>query len=347
MSPAEANIEASMSTIREKIEHNESLFLAPQATRSVESRGRRFPEKPHALRTAFQRDRDRILHTKAFRRLAHKTQVFPAPEGDHYRVRLTHTLEVTQVARTIARALALNEDLVEAICLGHDLGHTPFGHLGEEVLTEFLGKPFRHNEQSCRIVDHLQWRGETQDAIPGGLNLTWEVRDGILNHTWSMPQPGTLEGQVARFADRIAYLSHDIDDAIRAGVLTLQDLPEPVNQVLGTTSSARIDSMVGSLVAASASLERIVMTPEVFEVMSLTRAFMFERVYQRPQSKQEHDRVTNLLTELLVYYRSHPDTLPAGDSEDDFETRLVDYVSGMTDRFALREHQRLLQKEPV
>lgn len=331
-----------MSTIREKIEHNESLYLAPQATRSAESRGRRIPEEPHALRAAFQRDRDRILHTKAFRRLAHKTQVFPAPEGDHYRVRLTHTLEVTQVARTIARALALNEDLVEAICLGHDLGHTPFGHLGEEVLTEFLGRQFRHNEQSCRIVDHLQWRGETQASIPGGLNLTWEVRDGILNHTWSMPQPGTLEGQVARFADRIAYLSHDIEDAIRAGVLTLADLPEPASRVLGTTSSARIDSMVGSLVTASEGLERIAMTAEVFEVMSLTRDFMFQRVYQRPESEQEHERVTRLLTDLLEHYRDHPGDLPSESSgEDDFETRLVDYVSGMTDRFALREHARL------
>src|SRR5688572_20560796 len=224
-----------MTTVRDQIEALELGSLSSKAQLASSSKGREHPEPEDDLRTCYQRDRDRIGHSKAFRRLAHKTQVFIAPEGDHYRVRLTHTLEVAQIARTIARALRLNEDLVEAICLGHDLGHTPFGHLGEEVLTEFLGRQFRHNEQSCRIVDHLQWRGETQDAIPGGLNLTWEVRDGILNHTWSMPQPGTLEGQVARFADRIAYLSHDIDDAIRAGVLTLNDLPEPVNRVLGTT----------------------------------------------------------------------------------------------------------------
>ncbi|MCW3036555.1 MAG: dgt, partial [Actinobacteria bacterium] len=189
--------------VREQIEAAEETRLSPYAMRSARSRGRQVPEEPHPLRTAFQRDRDRILHAKAFRRLAHKTQVFLAPEGDHLRVRLTHTLEVTQVARTIARALQLNEDLAEAICLGHDLGHTPFGHLGEDVLSEFLGRPFRHNEQSLRIVDCL----ETRAGRPG-LNLTWEVRDGIVNHTWSMPPPATLEAQIARYADRIAYVNH-------------------------------------------------------------------------------------------------------------------------------------------
>lgn len=323
-----------MSTIRERIEGNECILLASRATRSAESKGRSVPEDPHPLRTAFQRDRDRILHTKAFRRLAHKTQVFPAPVDDHYRVRLTHTLEVTQVARTIARALALNEDLVEAICLGHDLGHTPFGHLGEEVLTRFLGRPFRHNEQSCRVVDHL--------------NLTWEVRDGILNHTWSMPQPATLEGQVARFADRIAYLSHDIDDAIRAGVLSLVDLPEATNRMLGATSSARIDAMVGAVVAASESLESVRVAPAMFEVMAQTRKFMFDKVYKSPTLRAEHHRVTTLLDALLRHLAAHPDDIPAeyGQGED-FETRLMDYVSGMTDRFAVREHGRLLQREPV
>ncbi|MGQ0679539.1 MAG: deoxyguanosinetriphosphate triphosphohydrolase [Actinomycetota bacterium] len=328
-------------SIREKIEHNESLFLASQAARSAGSQSRRFPEQPHHLRTAYQRDRDRIVHTKAFRRLAHKTQVFPAPQDDHHRVRLTHTLEVTQVARTVARALALNEDLAEAICLGHDLGHTPFGHLGEEVLTEFLGRPFRHNEQSVRVVDHLQWRGDSR-----GLNLTWEVRDGILNHTWSMPVPGTLEGQVARFADRIAYLSHDIDDAIRAGVLTLHDLPDAANQVLGTSSSSRIDAMVNSLVAASADLEAIRVEPHIFEVMAQTRRFMFERVYRSPMLLNDHIRIRKLLMELLFYYRDHPGELP-GEGSADFQTRLVDYVSGMTDRFAIREHQRLFASERV
>ncbi len=331
-----------MTSIRQTIEANEFQFLAPEASRSAESRGRRFPEEPHSLRTAYQRDRDRILHSKAFRRLAHKTQVFPAPQGDHYRVRLTHTLEVTQVARTAARALGLNEDLVEAICLGHDLGHTPFGHLGEQVLSAFLGRPFRHNEQSCRLVDHLQWRGEAAERRPGGLNLTWEVRDGILNHTWSMPLPSTLEAQVARYADRIAYLSHDIEDAIRAGVLAVEDLPEVSRRVLGKTTSARIDAMVGSLVDASATLDRIAVTPEVFDAMAVTRKFMFERVYNRPESRREHARIVALLRELVEHYRDHPEDLPADESgTGDFETRLIDYVSGMTDRFALREHERL------
>lgn len=335
-----------MSAIRESLEQNELGYLAPQATRAAKSRGRRFPEEPHPFRTAFQRDRDRILHSKAFRRLAYKTQVFPAPQGDHYRVRLTHTLEVSQVARTIARALRLNEDLVEAICLGHDLGHTPFGHLGEKVLSDFIGRPFKHNEQSLRIVDFLQWRGESFGSKPGGLNLTWEVRDGILNHTWSMPPPETLEAQVARFADRIAYLSHDIDDAIRAGVLAVGDLPEEANRVLGTTSSSRIDTMVASLVKASSGLEEIAMTPEVFDVMALTRRFMFERVYNRPESKSEHEAVTRLLQELLDHYRNNPGELPPDEmGVGDFETRLIDYVSGMTDRFATREHARLVRTE--
>lgn len=331
-----------MASIRENIEANEQHLLAPQACRAAASRGRRYPEDPHPLRTAYQRDRDRILHSKAFRRLAHKTQVFPAPQGDHYRVRLTHTLEVTQVARTAARALRLNEDLAEAICLGHDLGHTPFGHLGERVLSEFLGRPFRHNEQSCRLVDHLQHRGDASSPPEGGLNLTWEVRDGILNHTWSMPVPSTLEAQVARYADRIAYLSHDIEDAIRAGVLQVEDLPGVTNRVLGRTGTARIDTMVGSLVQASAPLEQIAVTPEVYEAMALTRKFMFERVYNRPESRDEHARIVALLRQLVEHYRDHPQDLPGtGAQPDDFQTRMIDYVSGMTDRFALREHERL------
>lgn len=331
-----------MTSIRQSIEANEFRFLAPQAARAAESRGRRFPEEPHPLRTAYQRDRDRILHSKAFRRLAHKTQVFPAPLDDHQRVRLTHTLEVTQIARTAARALRLNEDLAEAICLGHDLGHTPFGHLGEKVLSDFLGRPFRHNEQSRRLVDHLQWRGEAPGSRPGGLNLTWEVRDGILNHTWSMPMPDTLEAQVARYADRIAYLSHDIEDAIRAGVLKVDDLPEVTNRVLGKTTSARIDAMVGSLVQASQPLQEVAVTPEVFDAMAVTRKFMFDRVYNRPESQAQHARIVHLLRELVEHYRDHPEDVPADESSDeDFQTRLIDYVSGMTDRFALREHERL------
>jgi dGTPase len=345
-----------MQIIRREIEANESLLLGPQATRSAESRGRAVPEQPHPLRTSFQRDRDRILHSKAFRRLAHKTQVFLAPDGDHYRVRLTHTLEVSQVARTIARALRLNEDLAEAICLGHDLGHTPFGHLGEDALSSFLGRTFRHNQQSLRIVELLETRGVDDGGIDRrGLNLTWEVRDGILNHTWSMPLPATLEAQVARYADRIAYISHDIDDAIRAGVLALVDLPAETNRIFGTTTSSRIDVMVGSLVEASLGQEQIRMTQEVFDAMAETRRFMFERVYNRPEVTSEHERVKQLLTDLLEYYREHPADIsggqllpPAGiDGSDDFETRLTDYVAGMTDRFAVREHGRLFASTPV
>src|SRR5918997_1117227 len=225
--------------VRERIEVAERSQLSDRAQLSSDSKGREQQEGDDPIRTDFQRDRDRIVHSKAFRRLAHKTQVFLAPEGDHYRVRLTHTLEVTQIARTIARALQLNEDLVEAICLGHDLGHTPFGHLGEEVVASFL-PGFRHNLQSVRIVEVIE-----------ALNLTWEVRDGIANHTWSMPMPATLEGQIARYADRIAYLNHDIDDAMRAGILTEADLPQLTTEVLGATHSDRIHRMVIDLVEAS------------------------------------------------------------------------------------------------
>src|SRR5437868_638775 len=228
-------------TPRDRLEEIERRTLSERAVLAAESKGRERDEPLHPLRTAFQRDRDRVVHAKAFRRLKHKTQVFIAPEGDHYRVRLTHTLEVSQIARTAARALGLNEDLTEAIALGHDLGHTPFGHLGEQALTPFLGRPFRHNEQSLRIVDHLERDG-------AGLNLTWEVRDGIVNHTWSMPQPSTLEAQVVRFADRIAYVNHDVDDALRAGVLEQRELPELVLEVLGRTHGERLDTLVGDLV---------------------------------------------------------------------------------------------------
>ena len=241
-----------MTTIRSRIEDNERKTLSERAVLSVASKGRDRGEPEDELRTCFQRDRDRVVHSKAFRRLAHKTQVFLAPEGDHYRVRLTHTLEVTQVARTIARALALNEDLVEAICLGHDLGHTPFGHMGEESVARYQ-PGFRHNLQSVRIVEVLE-----------DLNLTWEVREGIANHTWSMPMPATLEGQIARYADRIAYLNHDIDDAIRAGILSEEDLPATTTNVLGTGHRERINTMVGDLVRASEGAPDISMSPQVF-----------------------------------------------------------------------------------
>jgi dGTPase len=351
-----------MREIRLDIEKQEEAGLAPGAARSAQSAGREFPEPPHQLRTSFMRDRDRILHSKAFRRLAHKTQVFPAPNGDHYRVRLTHTLEVSQVARTIARALRLNEDLVEAICLGHDLGHTPFGHLGEEVLSEFLGRPFRHNEQSLRIVERLESRTVGGVVMPGGLNLTWEVRDGILNHTWSMPRPATLEAQVARYADRIAYISHDIEDAVRAGVLGLGDLPVETIRVLGATSSSRIDTMVGALVDASIGSHEVRMSEDVFEVMAATRTFMFDHVYNRAALTAHQLEVSTLLSELLEHFARNPEDIP-GESPnvspkspnrspsqsqgEDLPVRVIDYVAGMTDRFALREHERLIRAASV
>jgi dGTPase len=324
-----------MDDIRARIEDSEERLLARYASRSASSRGRELPEDLHPFRTAFQRDRDRILHSKAFRRLAHKTQVFLAPEGDHYRVRLTHTLEVTQIARTIARALRLNEDLAEAICLGHDLGHTPYGHLGEEVLTEFLGRQFRHNEQSLRIVDKLERRGDRH-----GLNLTWEVRDGILNHTWSMPDPATPEAKVARFADRIAYISHDIDDALRAGVLVETDLPSATSRVLGRNSSGRIDTMVASVVKASGGGD-VEMESDILDVLIETREFLYKKVYTRPEVQAEHDRARALLRALCDHYEAHPEELPAGD--DEAEIRMIDYIAGMTDRFARREYERIMR----
>jgi dGTPase len=306
--------------VRTRIEENEKVALSERAVLSVASKGRDRDEPEDDLRTCFQRDRDRVVHSKAFRRLGHKTQVFLAPEGDHYRVRLTHTLEVTQVARTIARALALNEDLVEAICLGHDLGHTPFGHMGEEIVAAFQ-PGFRHNLQSVRIVEVLE-----------DLNLTWEVRDGIANHTWSMPMPSTLEGQIARYADRIAYLNHDIDDAIRAGILTEADLPEATRTVLGTGHRDRIGTMVEDLVRSSERTLDISMTQEVFDAMGETRTFLFDEVYLGRISPEVKAQVENVLTTLLDHFEEHPPEGPGADAR----TAAVDYVAGMTDRFAIR-----------
>ena len=284
--------------------------------------------------TCFEVDRARIVHSKAFRRLAHKTQVFLAPEGDHYRVRLTHTLEVTQVARTIARSLSLNEDLVEAVCLGHDLGHTPFGHLGEEVVAAF-NPGFRHNLQSVRIVEVLE-----------RLNLTWEVRDGIANHTWSMPLPSTLEGQIARFADRIAYINHDIDDAVRAGVLVEGDLPDETRRVLGATHEERVRTMMADLVGSSTDQPEIRMSDEVFEAMATTRTFLFERVYLGRVAPATRDAVERILQTLLQHYAAHPEAIPRGPeaavADHDPTLASVDYVAGMTDRFALRAFEELV-----
>src|SRR5204862_1876124 len=288
---------------RERTEEIERTTLSERATLSSETKGREREEAPDRLRAAFQRDRDRIVHAKAFRRLKHKTQVFLSPEGDHYRVRLTHTLEVSQIARTVARALRLNEDLTEAIALGHDLGHTPFGHLGEEALSPFLGRPFRHNEQSLRIVDHLENDGR-------GLNLCWEVRDGIVNHTWSMPPPSTLEAQIVRFADRIAYVNHDVDDAIRAGILAPGELPREATGVLGAEHRDRVNTLVTDLVSTSEDSAEVRLSDGVFRALDLMRDFMFESVYLRAEAHSEQDKAIALVRALFSHYLEHPDEVP-------------------------------------
>jgi dGTPase len=323
-------------TPRERTEEIERDVLSPHATLTSATKGRERPEVADPIRTCFQQDRDRIVHSKAFRRLKHKTQVFLAPEGDHYRVRLTHTLEVSQIARTAARALRLNEDLTEAIALGHDLGHTPFGHLGEQALTPFLGRPFRHNEQSLRIVEHLENDGR-------GLNLTWEVRDGILHHTWSMPPPSTAEAHVVRFADRIAYINHDVDDAVRAGVLREDELPVEAVGVLGRTHSARIDRLVTDLVERTGEGPDVRMSDDVFRALDTLRDFLFERVYLRDEARAEQDKAIGLVRTLFTYFLEHPDEVPEEyhRAPGDLPTRVADYIAGMTDRFALRTYERL------
>ena len=325
-----------MAGYRERTEEIERDTLLPRASLASASKGREREEPQDHLRTCFQRDRDRIVHSKAFRRLKHKTQVFLAPEGDHYRVRLTHTLEVSQIARTAARALRLNEDLTEAIALGHDLGHTPFGHLGEQALTPFLGRPFRHNEQSLRIVDHLENDGQ-------GLNLSWEVRDGIVNHTWTMPQPATLEAQLVRFADRIAYVNHDVDDAVRAGVLGADELPGPAVHVLGMTYSARIDTLVTDLVDTSAEGPEVGLSDGVYQALDLMRAFLFDRVYLRDEARSEQEKAIALVRTLFAHYLDHPDEVPEEyhRAPGDLPTRVADFIAGMTDRYALRIYEQL------
>ena len=323
-------------TPRERTEQLEREVLSPRAVRAAETKGRDRHESPDHIRTVFQRDRDRILHCKSFRRLKHKTQVFLAPQGDHYRVRLTHTLDVSQIARTCARALRLNEDLTEAIALGHDLGHTPFGHLGEQALTPFLDSPFRHNEQSLRIVEHLENDG-------AGLNLTWEVRDGIVHHPWSTPMPSTLEAQLVRFADRIAYINHDIDDSVRAGVLDEDELPADAVKVLGPTHSDRIDTLVSDLVAQSDDRDEVRLSPEVFGALDSLRDFMFSEVYLRESARGDHDRATKLIRDLFSHFLDHPGEMPPEyhGAQSDLPTRVADFISGMTDRYAIRTYERL------
>lgn len=330
---------------RAKLELAERERLSPDATFASDSLGRRVPEEPDALRTCFQCDRDRILHSKSFRRLAHKTQVFLAPEGDHYRTRLIHTLEVSQVARSIARPLGLNEDLTEAIALGHDLGHTPFGHVGERALSRALarhrgepegaGRLFAHNEQGARIVDLLERNGR-------GLNLSREVVDGIRCHTGPR-RAGTLEGRVVALADRIAYVCHDIDDAERAGMLRESDLPAESCERLGSSSSERIETMVHDVVSMSSRSGDILMSEGVWGAMMSLRAFLFERLYSRGDAKWEEPKAYAMLVDLFEYFAAHPDEVPAEYRfhDDPLDVQVADFVSGMTDRYAIRVYERL------
>ena len=323
-------------TIREKLEERERLIFSPFATLSSETRGRLSPEEECPLRPAFQHDRDRIIHSKSFRRLKHKTQVFLVPTGDHYRTRLTHTLEVSQIARTISKALQLNEDLTEAISLGHDLGHTPFGHAGERVLSEILPGGFFHNQQSLRVVDLLEGNGE-------GLNLSHEVREGILCHTG--PQlPEALEGQVVRLADRIAYINHDIDDAIRGGIIYPIDIPLEASQFLGFDHGSRINSLVTDIIEASRGGGKIRQSPRAAELMGQLRDFMFEAVYRSPVAKGEEHKAEDMIRRLFEYYKQDPDKLPPDFQEirarEGVCRAVCDYIAGMTDHYAVEKYHQ-------
>ena len=324
-------------TIREELEKREAEWLSPYGTCSARSRGREREIEPCALRTGFQRDRDRIIHCKSFRRLKFKTQVFLAPEGDHYRPRLTHTLEVAQVARTIARSLRLNEDLTEAIALGHDLGHTPFGHIGERTLDSLLPEGFRHNEQSLRVVERLENGGD-------GLNLTWEVRDGILCHSGTQ-RPATMEGACVRLADRIAYLNHDLDDALRGGVLQTFEVPQDCLRALGRTHGERINTMILDVVENSQGQPELSMSPLVQSAMDALREFMFERVYRDKWRAEEEVRCDYVLRGLFGYYTQHPGEMPEEymliGYQEGTDRAVADFLSGMTDRYAIHTYERL------
>ena len=321
----------------QRIRAREERDLAPTATRSYPAE-RRQPEPDCGLRTPFQRDRDRIVHCKAFRRLKHKTQVFVAPAGDHYRTRLTHTLEVTQISRTVARALSLNEDLAEAIGLGHDLGHPPFGHVGEDALDRCLadrfGLSFMHHEHSLRVVETLE-----RDGL--GLNLTEPVRDGIATHSGRAREPATPEGKIVRLMDRVAYINHDIDDALRAGLLDADDLPARPIEILGDTGSARIDTLVHDLVEHSEPSEDIVQGELVGGAMTDLREFMFERVYLGPEATREHAKIRMVIRSLFDHYCAHPEEIPASIPPGDVARRVSDYLAGMTDRFCIHTFERL------
>ncbi len=327
-------------TIREQLEQREHQILSERAQFSDASRGRNQPEEEQQfdVRTCYQRDCDRILHSKSFRRLMHKTQVFLQPEGDHYRTRMTHTLEVSRIARTIARSLRLNEDLTEAIAFGHDLGHTPFGHAGEVALSEVMDQPFRHNEQSLRVVDILEKDGQ-------GLNLTYEVRMGILGHTSGSRMPETLEGQIVRKSDQIAYINHDIDDAMRAGILTDKDIPREISDILGQNHRDRINKLVTNMICHTMQTGELAMDTEVEQAMQALRAFMFERVYKNPIAKGEEAKAREILKRLYEYYIKHPEKLPPDFqpqlSFDGMERIVCDYIAGMSDKYAMYKYDEL------
>ena len=318
-------------TVRERREALEQQILSPYACRSVDSRGRQRPVEPCPVRTCFQRDIDRIIHSKAFRRLMHKTQVFLQPEGDHYRTRMTHTIEVARIARTMARGLQLNEDLTEAAAFGHDLGHTPFGHAGERVLDEIMPEGFQHNVQSLRVVDRLEQDGD-------GLNLTYEVRRGILCHT-GPDTAETLEGRLLRLADKIAYINHDIDDAMRGGIIYPMDIPLEISNVLGFTHSERIDTLTVDIIESSAGTGEIRQSTACREAMHNLREFMFEAVYRNPVAKGEESKAQDMLRRLFEYYRKDPDRLPPEFQDirerEGVERAVCDYIAGMTDNYAV------------
>lgn len=325
--------------IREEQEKREHLIFSPYASFSDESRGRDRDEEPCPMRTIYQRDRDRIIHCKTFRRLKHKTQVFLAPEGDHYRTRLTHTLEVAQIARSIARALNLNEDLTEAIALGHDLGHTPFGHAGERTLNSLFPMGFAHYKQSIRVVEFLEKDGQ-------GLNLTWEVRDGILNHRTS-GNPSTLEGKAVRLSDKIAYINHDIDDGIRAGILKESDIPSEYTDVLGNSTKERLNTMISDIIMNSIGKNDLVMSEPVRKAMTELRKFMFESLYLNPTAKSEEAKADKLITELYRYYVANTDKLPdtykrfITEFDERPEQVVCDYIAGMSDQYSISKFQEI------
>lgn len=324
-------------TVRERLEQTEDILLAPQAQRSAATKGRARAEEESDVRTCYQRDTDRIVHSKAFRRLMHKTQVFLQPEGDHYRTRMTHTLEVSRIARTISRALRLNEDLAEAIALGHDLGHTPFGHAGEVALSEVMGTPFRHNEQSLRVVDFLEKDGQ-------GLNLTHEVRMGILGHT-GLSIPETLEGQIVRTSDRIAYINHDLDDARRAGILREDAVPRHISYVLGESHKERINTLVMDMISYTQQTGTLGMHPAVSTAMNELRDYLFQKVYKNPIAKGEESKARAMLQALYTYYSKHPEKLPADfipQLDFDGMSRVIcDYIAGMTDKYAIAKYEEI------